>query len=57
MEETMSKVAGKFDEDADADAEGAWDAELASRMDDIKSGKAIGDPADQVFTELREKYA
>lgn len=53
----MSKVAGKFDEDADADAEGAWDAELASRMDDIKSGKAIGDPADQVFTELREKYA
>jgi putative addiction module component (TIGR02574 family) len=42
---------------ADSDAEAAWDAELARRMEEIKSGKAVGIPADQVFSALREKYS
>ena len=46
-----------LDEGGDADAEAAWDAELARRMEDIKTGKAKGEPAHKVFAELREKYS
>ena len=45
-----------LDQGADDDAEAAWEVELARRVSDIKSGKAIGNPADQVFAELREKH-
>ena len=44
-------------DDADTDVEAAWDAELARRADEIQQGTAVGKPADQVFAELREKYA
>jgi putative addiction module component (TIGR02574 family) len=44
-------------DDANADVEAAWDAELARRADEIQWGAAVGKPADQVFAELREKYA
>jgi len=43
--------------DADTDDEAAWDAELARRADEIQRGTAVVKPADQVFAELREKYA
>jgi putative addiction module component (TIGR02574 family) len=46
-----------LDEGVDADAEAAWDAELARRMKEIRSGKAVGEPADKVFAELRKKYS
>jgi putative addiction module component (TIGR02574 family) len=46
-----------LDEGVDADAEAAWDAELARRMEEIRSGKAVGEPADKVFAELRKKYS
>ena len=46
-----------LDEEVDVDAEAAWDAELTQRMEEIKSGEAVGEPADKVFTELREKYS
>lgn len=46
-----------LDEGTDADAEAAWDDELARRAEDIKSGQAVGEPADKVFAELREKYS
>jgi putative addiction module component (TIGR02574 family) len=46
-----------LDEEVDADAEAAWDAELAQRIDEIKGGKAVGESADTVFAELRAKYA
>ena len=46
-----------LDDGADADAESAWDAELARRMAEITSGEAIGEPADKVLTELRQKYS
>lgn len=44
-------------EELGTDAEAAWDAELERRMEEIGSGKALGEPADKVFTELREKYS
>lgn len=46
-----------LDEGSDADAEAAWDAELARRMEEIRSGRVLGEPADTVFAELREKYS
>jgi putative addiction module component (TIGR02574 family) len=46
-----------LDEAVDADAEAAWDAGLARRMEEIRSGNAVGEPADQVFAELRKKYS
>jgi putative addiction module component (TIGR02574 family) len=46
-----------LDEGVDADAEAAWDAELTRRMKEIRSGKAVGEPADKVFAELRKKYS
>lgn len=46
-----------LDEDEDADAEAAWDAELARRAEEIKNGTAGGEPANKVFAELREKYS
>ena len=45
-----------LDEDVDDNVESAWDAELTRRMQEIKSGTASGEPLNQVFTELREKY-
>jgi putative addiction module component (TIGR02574 family) len=41
----------------DADAETAWDAELARRAEEIKSGNATGEPAEKVFSELRAKHS
>lgn len=46
-----------LDEHEDDDAEAAWDVELARRAEEIKSGKAIGEPAAKVFADLREKYS
>jgi putative addiction module component (TIGR02574 family) len=34
----------------------AWDAEISRRVAEIRSGKANGKPAEQVFAELRERY-
>ena len=45
-----------LDQGADADAEAGWDAELDRRTKEIKSGKAAGKPAEEVFNELRAKY-
>jgi putative addiction module component (TIGR02574 family) len=46
-----------LDQGEDADAETAWDEELARRAEEIVNGKVEGIPADQVFRELREKYS
>ena len=34
-------------------AEQAWDAEVTRRVAEIRSGKAVGKPAEQLFAELR----
>lgn len=46
-----------LDEGVDADADAAWDAELARRLEEIRSGKAVGEPAEKVFAELRKKHS
>ena len=46
-----------LDQGEDADAEEAWDNELARRAEQIKNGTAKGEPADDVMAELREKHS
>ena len=46
-----------LDEGEDADAEAAWDAELAKREQRIRAGTDVGEPIDKVLAELREKYS
>jgi putative addiction module component (TIGR02574 family) len=43
-------------ESAEEGAAAAWDAEISRRVTEIRSGKANGKPAEQVFAELRERY-
>ncbi len=45
-----------IDEETDPEAEAAWDAELARRAEEIKSGKAVGVPGEEALRRLREKY-
>lgn len=37
-------------------AEEAWRAEIARRTAEIRGGRAKGRPADDILTELRERY-
>jgi putative addiction module component (TIGR02574 family) len=46
-----------LDSDVDNEVEAAWDTELTLRLEDIQRGTAIGEPSNQVFSELREKYS
>lgn len=39
----------------DDDVEAAWEVELSRRVAEIRSGRVVGKPADQVFAELRER--
>ena len=39
----------------DADVETAWDAELERRAEMMSAGTATGEPAEQVFAELRNR--
>ena len=45
-----------LDQEEGDDAEAAWEVELARRVSDIESGRAVGKPADRVFAGLREKH-
>jgi len=44
-------------DEKDEDVEAAWEQELSRRSDEIQTGKVIGKPANQVFSELRKKYS
>jgi putative addiction module component (TIGR02574 family) len=46
-----------LDEEAESEAEVAWNRELTQRMQSIDDGTAIGEAASQVISDLREKYA
>ena len=46
-----------LDDKEDADSEAAWDAELARRESDVKSGNVVCEPVDKVMLELREKHS
>ena len=54
--ELASFLIESLDQGADSDAEAAWDAELARRAEEIRTGKVVGVPAEKVFADLRAKY-
>jgi putative addiction module component (TIGR02574 family) len=43
-------------EPEDEGVEAAWATEIARRVAQIRSGEAVGEPATQVFAELREQF-
>jgi putative addiction module component (TIGR02574 family) len=45
------ELLASLDEDSDADAEAAWEQEIARRVDEIKAGRAKLISAEQVFAE------
>jgi putative addiction module component (TIGR02574 family) len=48
-----------LDEDESEDpteVQAAWDAELARRLEEIRSGKVVGIPAEVVMEDMRRKY-
>jgi putative addiction module component (TIGR02574 family) len=55
--ELASFLIHSLDENVDQDIESAWDAELAQRTQEINGGNASGEPSDQVFAALRQKYS
>ena len=44
-------------DETDPEAQAAWDAELADRLNEIKGRKEKGEPAAKVFAKLRKKYS
>lgn len=44
-------------DDDDTDADAAWDQEIARRVAEIDAGTAVGRPVDDVFREIRARYA
>jgi putative addiction module component (TIGR02574 family) len=50
------ELLASLDEESDADAEAAWEQEIARRVDEIKAGRATLIPAEQVFAETARIY-
>lgn len=46
-----------LDDSQDADAEAAWEQEIARRVAEIESGRASGRPAEEVMAELRRRQS
>ena len=46
-----------LDAEADPDAEADWAAELERREQEIRSGQAVGEPAEEVFARLRVRLS
>jgi len=47
------RLISSLDQDADADAEKLWRDEAGRRLDDLKSGKVAGIPAEKVIRKAR----
>ena len=47
---------GTLDQEVDSDVEAEWSAELARRAEEIRSGIAVGEPAESVFARLRKRH-
>ena len=53
--ELWSSLEGPGESTATIDA--AWDSEIASRVQDIRDGKVVGIPHDQVAAQMRAKFS
>ena len=48
---------GSLDRGGDMEWEDAWTCELERRLEDYRSGRTVGIPAEKVLNDLREKYS
>lgn len=55
--ELAHDLIASLDETIDAEFEEAWDAEIERRVQEIRSGKAKGRPAEEILAEIRAKYS
>lgn len=55
--ELAHKLIVSLDDARDKEVETAWDAEIKRRVEEIKSGKAKGRPAEEILAEIRAKYS
>ena len=55
--ELASFLIDSLDPQQDDDVDAAWEAELERRAEEIRGGRAVGDLAENVFRELREKHS
>lgn len=55
--ELASYLLESLDGPPDANAAQAWEAELIQRADEVRSGRAQGRPANEVFAELRKRHS
>jgi putative addiction module component (TIGR02574 family) len=55
-EELAQFLIDSLEPGTDADADAAWDTELARRAAEIRAGRVVGKPAEQLFAELRERF-
>ena len=46
-----------LDDVKDKELEMAWDTEIERRIEEIKSGRAKGRPAEEILAEIRAKYS
>ena len=50
------ELLASLDEESDSEAEAAWEQEIGRRVEDIKAGRAMLIPAEQVFAETARIY-
>lgn len=43
--------------EVDTDSDAVWEAELGKRLLEIRENTLVGEPAEQVFAEMRKKHA
>lgn len=55
--ELASYLLESLDGPPDANAAQAWEAELIQRADEVRSGRAQGRPANEVFADLRKRHS
>jgi len=55
--ELAHDLISSLDEKHDSLSETAWDLEIKRRVDEIKSGKVTGRPAENVLAEIRAHYS
>ena len=55
--ELANELIVSLDDVKDKELEMAWDTEIERRIEEIKSGRAKGRPAEEILAEIRAKYS
>jgi hypothetical protein len=53
----IHELINTLDDSTDKEIQNEWDIEIKKRVDEIKSGKAIGRLAEEIHAEIQAKYS